>query len=161
MLLYHASGHIYKSGDGIIGSTRTNLSAAQLRAEQQLAGFAPPHSQSRLSARFASDSAALSARYWESEAKGCAEKHLYRVCAEQTSWHPMALVDVAANSTDAATLAVVAKEYWTPTRTWRCLEYLAQELEVIEEIDWPNTLEMSGALFSFGEDRAEALRLRP
>jgi hypothetical protein len=73
----------------------------------------------------------------------------------------MALVDVAANSTDPATLAVVAKEYWTPTRTWRCWEYLAQELEVIEEIVWPNALEMSGSFFFFVEDRAEAVRLRP
>jgi hypothetical protein len=72
----------------------------------------------------------------------------------------MALVDVVARATDEAILAVVAKEYWIPTREWRCWEYLCSELEILEEIAWPTALKLGGAAFQYGEDRAEALQLR-
>jgi len=159
--LFHASRHRYAPGERLVSAVRDELSVDRQESEDRLAKVAPSGMQSRLSARYASDSANFAALYWSSEARPGDERHLYRVRAATASRHPMALVDVAARERDEATFAAIAGEYWQPTRTWRCWEYLCSEIEILEKLPWPDAGLLAGASFAFGEDRAEAKRLRP
>jgi hypothetical protein len=161
MELFHASGHRYKPGERLVVRVREGIAPERTDAEQRLARYAPPDTLPRMSARFASDSRAFAALYWNSEANEDVERHLYRVEAVWKSRHPMALVDVVARADDEAIAAAVATEYWSPGHEWRCWEYLCSELEILEEVPWPDLPGLVGAKFSYWEDRKEALRIRP
>jgi hypothetical protein len=160
MELYHASTRIYAPGTRLTSRPR-ELSPDRIEAERVLAAYAPADARSRLSALFASDSAAFSARYLTSELVEGENKYLYRIHVPAASRHPMALVDIAVHAADESVRAAVAREYWHPTREWQCWEYLCSELEIVEEVPWPDLAMLAGASFRYGADREEARRLRP
>ena len=77
---------------------------------------------------------------------------------------PMALTGAGQkHHASAATLALIAQEYWTKTlHDWEYLEYLALEMTVVaEELPATDAGAMGASAFSYGNDRAAAKRLWP
>jgi len=141
------------------------------KLEDFLESKRPPEFCSRLTAWFACDTPANSARYLEAElnhkkrADVTGQPKLYAIEFEEFSRQPMILVNAINNAlaaNDAATAKMLATEYWRPTREWRFWEYTTPEIRVVEEVEWPDSMAQSLASMAYqGDDRRLKQMLGP
>jgi len=74
----------------------------------------------------------------------------------------MALVNTIDEQLSAAEMdiaAALAAEYWNPTRDWKFWEYIGPQMTVLDQLDWPGTIEHTIALQLYGTDRKLAKEL--
>jgi hypothetical protein len=95
MILFHASTTHYETGAKLIAQERS-VDRFNAEFESELAIHAPDGMGDRVSSVFATETAALAARYLEAEGMWEGPLYLYEVRAESKSRHPMALIDIAA-----------------------------------------------------------------
>ena len=73
---------------------------------------------------------------------------IYKVKMTNPSKSPMALVNhLLMLGQDHQIVNEVAKEYWNPTLDWKFYEYLAEEMEIIEEVSNNDLTPMGQILF--------------
>lgn len=155
MILFHASTTHYKTGSRLIAQERS-VNRFNAEFESKLASHAPDGLGDRISSVFATETAALAARYLEAEGMGEEPLYLYEVEAESKSRHPMALIDIAAKRINTESFQRIALEYWAPTRQWRAWEYLCNRGEILRELSWPSLVERSVAFEHYRLDISEA-----
>lgn len=61
------------------------------------------------------------------------ELHLYKCLMKEASGHPMILVGMIGKA-EGSKREELRKEYWQPTKNWKVLEYMAEEIQILEEI---------------------------
>ncbi len=155
MILFHASTIHYKTGSRLIAQERS-VGRFNAEFENTLASHAPDGLGDRISSVFATEIAALAARYLEAEGVGQGSLYLYEVEAESKSRHPMALIDIAAKRINTEGFQRIALEYWAPKRQWRAWEHLCNRGEILRELSWPSLVERSVAFEHYRLDISEA-----
>jgi len=131
------------------------------KLEEFLESKRPPESFSRFRSWFACDTPSNSARYLEAElrlnAAMIGDAKLYAIEFETFSRQPMILVNAIRNSVaidDITTAEMLAREYWKSTTDWKFWEYTAPEIRVVEEVRWPDNMQLSIALMTYqGDDK--------
>jgi len=139
MVLFHGTPILLGSGARVAARSRGHQ-PGRAEFERRFAAYAPVWAGDRATAIFAADDSAFAARYLESEPKAKHERHVYQVRAVPISRHPMALVNFAFKESDPNAFAVIAREYWQPSRKWCVWEYLCAEIEVVGEERWPDVI---------------------
>jgi hypothetical protein len=155
MILFHASTTHYETGAKLIAQERS-VDRFNAEFESELAIHAPDGMGDRVSSVFATETAALAARYLEAEGMWEGPLYLYEVRAESKSRHPMALIDIAAKRIQTESFQWIALEYWGPTRQWRAWEHLCNRAEILRELSWPSLVERSVAFEHYRLDSSEA-----
>ena len=118
---------------------------------------------SRSVAWFAGDDPLFCANYLFVEGKDSGKpNHIYRVNMPQPSKHPMYLIRHAQHFLEEKmNLAQIIKEYWNPTYSWKCWEYLSVSMTplAIEATPDPNIL--FGVKKKYSDDSSHAMKLWP
>ncbi len=130
------------------------------KLENFLESKRPHESCSRLTSWFTCDTSANSARYLDAELSRkktdvIGQSKLYAVASEKFSKQPMILVNAinkALAANDAATAETLATEYWRPTREWEFWEYTGPEIQVVEEVEWPDSMALTLAFMTYQGD---------
>lgn len=86
--------------------------------------------------------------------------HLYKCEMNSPHGHPMILVNVFQNVSEDKWEQLNA-EYWHPTKSWKVMEHLVEEMQIIEEIPITGTFRSSSFLIGnndYAEDFLKASR---
>jgi hypothetical protein len=71
----------------------------------------------------------------------------------------MALVDLVCRQSSTDCIEKLSKEYWEPTRQWKCWEFIGHELTVARVEPWPDKGMLAGAKYRYGLDRDVGMNL--
>lgn len=83
--------------------------------------------------------------------------HLYEVTPDMTNPSPMAIIGYVGTYTlTLPQLNAAIDEYWSPQLEWSFLEYPANRLTVIRELDLPDAVALSSAAYAYENDRQQA-----
>ena len=123
-----------------------------------------------MSSLFACDKPRLAAKYLDAQTSFAADKEAsratplsYAVEMDASSKQPMILVtaianDLSAGDSDAGEF--LAREYWTSTQPWSFWEYTSSKIVVLDELPWPDCMEMAIALQTYAGDSSLLKRFR-
>ena len=162
MPLFHATTSIEKLDQPKTAHVRT-LTEIQARIDKEFDQHRPDATLSRSGALFAGDDPPFCAAYLVTERRTATDAiHIYRVEMSAPIKHPMCLADYTKHFLeDKATLTKIIREYWIPTASWKCWEYLASSMTPVAMEPTPDANAIAGARFRYGADLDLARRLWP
>jgi hypothetical protein len=65
---------------------------------------------------------------------------------------PMCLTD-ALKEGDTENNIRISNEYWSPSKAWRFLEYLSAEMEILEILETPTSMQLAKGRMNYSQDR--------
>lgn len=157
MILYHVSTKLYSVGDIIsvnnFSSTTEYYQNSEGRGKKwiddYLDSIRPQDAPSRKRTIYAFDSLANCGAFIGRDFNNF---HYYKVEMDDPVVCPMCLTDKL-EVDNIEKNAIIGNEYWRPTIAWSFLEYLKEEMIVIEILPPPNFLEIAAGRFAYGKDR--------
>ncbi|MGD0537633.1 MAG: hypothetical protein ABSC03_08305 [Verrucomicrobiota bacterium] len=163
MPLFHATTSILELNQPKTAPIRT-LTRIQARIDREFDQLKPAAAISRSGALFAGDDPVFCAAYLVSE-RGTAETpiNVYRVQMVNPSLHhPMYLVSYARHFLEKLeVLTNIISEYWMPTQSWKCWEYLAASMTPVAMEPTPDGQTKHGVVAQYSHDATLALKLWP
>ncbi len=83
----------------------------------------------------------------------------YKVEMDCQIGFPMVLIDTIKNIGENSTeLRACIDEYWSPSNEWKYLEYLSPNMTILEVLQEPDNIMVSGGNMNYGLDLAKAKR---
>lgn len=161
-ILYHATTKVLTIGDELTSATSNFPDDPYRRIVEEFLESKRRNEPSRLSSWFACDKPGYAARYLEAQLSLGSDKEsrtgetrLYAVEMVSPSRHPMILVNelatrLSTGQTDSA--ALLASEYWRPTKVWGFWEFISPKILVLKQLPWPDVIEQAAALMAYSSD---------
>ncbi|HRH71194.1 MAG TPA: hypothetical protein PLB89_16950 [Flavobacteriales bacterium] len=159
---YHATTRDYSEGQIVDASAFSMTEYVQRKGEDGMAWVddlleagRPDEKPSRRNCCYTFKSASMCIAFLGNRLEGV---KLYEVELDNPYGCPMCLVGEVEKSAGNPAEGLVA-EYWTPSKEWNQLEYLATKMTIIKEVRMPPKSHISGALSLYFEDQEKAKRL--
>lgn len=88
--------------------------------------------------------------------------HVYEVTTDIINPSPMAIVGyIGTKSSAFAQLPAAINEYWNPQMNWNFFEYPANQLTVIQQVQFPDVIALSSAQCAYDNDLQQAQQTWP
>lgn len=163
MILYHVSRKVYVVGDVINANEFSNVTEYYEKSEKEnknwiddyLDSMKPQNAPSRKRVIYAFDSLANCGAFM---VNNITDFNYYKVEMKEPVACPMCLTDNLEENNSEKN-ATIAKEYWNPTESWKFLEYLSEEMTIVEILPPPNFIEVASGKMAYGSDRTLSNKL--
>lgn len=160
-IAYHASFSSYEVGTLVTAEDRLPTES-RARVEEVLTRLKPRDVVSRTSGLFVAHSAAHAKKFLLAEPNPHGARiHVYEVVVPGSMGLPMALVDRIAKSVDDPLVDEIAAEYWTPTESWKFLESVVAEMEIVGICADIDLIALALATMDYDLDRSRAMQRWP
>lgn len=158
MELYHTSYKVYKVGQIISSSdfdeTEYSSKTKKKWVDETLDSLRPIGFPERKRSVFASDS--ISNCYAFIKTRECEDKpKYYKVCMQDPKPCPMCLTEFISECNQDLNKRI-ASEYWGMTKKWKFIEYLSNEMTILEIVDEPESFMKMTATTPYNNDRDQA-----
>lgn len=147
MTVYHISDKVFEAGNPVLirdfGATtlyHQNLSLENKAIDVFLSAGRPEGEPERQLCIYAFSRPEHCLGFMDEKIQRGDVLHLYRCEMDVTCGHPMFLIRPLQSIRDEAQKEAIRKEYWTPTKDWKVIEFMSEKMMVVEEI--PITKEM-------------------
>ena len=169
MELYHISENIYERGEVVRAkdfgdSTRyhQSLSEENKVIDLYLSSVRPEGEPERQLCIYAFAKMEYCLYFMRKDMQDGKKLHLYSCEMNTQNGHPMYLIRSLQQCTDEGKKEAISKDYWQPTKNWNVLEYMSDEMCVLEEIPITGALctrafGMTG--FAYSDDASKSMRL--
>lgn len=148
-IVYHISQKKYQPGDIISirdfdGDSyyHQSLPPDYKAVNEFLSEGRPTDMPARKLCIYAFDDMAYCVYFRKNELHDGKELHLYKCLMKEASGHPMILVGKIEKA-EGSKREELRKEYWHPINNWKLLEYLTEEIRILEEIPITDQLKSS------------------
>ena len=94
---------------------------------------------------YAFDDMAYCVYFMKNEIADGQNLHLYKCLMQEACGHPMILVGKIANVKEEK-WEELRNEYWHPTKNWKVMEYMTEEIQIVEKLEITGNLRTSSKI---------------
>jgi|GEM_PF-2881746 hypothetical protein len=143
LFLYHISSKVYQPGEKILIEDKTEYYKRKEGTHDNwvddlLDSSKPNGYLGRQKALYAFDSLENCEKLIGSDKRFNEQKHFYLVEMKNPIRVPMCLVNILLKGgIDSLKNDAIINEYWEPQQSWKCFEYVSNEMIIIQEVEAP------------------------
>lgn len=155
---YHVTERIYCAGESLNMNEETYYFIEQGRRGNQwidlfLNGLKPENAPERQYSFFAFDNLDNCKAFWENEKRNGFPKY-YKVSMQNAIKAPMCLVQlILREGRESNRIETIAREYWNPQHEWKFLEFLSNEMTIIQLHKSPSITDNLAGITNYEEDK--------